>query len=294
MATHRKTDEPTTLAFETAGLRWLTDAESDGGAPVVGILAEGEGWVDLDRLEHAPATPDAAAAFGRALARTHAAGAPSLGCAPPGWSGEVPRSSGVMPLHGHDDAPVFSSWGEFYAEYQIRPYVPRALANGSIDEGGGRVLEQLADRLAAGQFDHAQPALVGDGDGTGDGAARLHGDLWGGNVVWTGGPRGSEGRGAAGAGPGRGCPERGGPGVRGVLIDPAAHGGHAETDLAALDLFGIAHLPEILAGYDEVSPLSDGWQERVGLHQLTMLVMHAVIFGGSYGPETVQVARRYL
>lgn len=265
MRTFRKTDDPAVLRFETAGLRWLAEAEADGGAPVVDIVAEGEGWFELVHLAHTAATPEAAAEFGRGLARTHAAGAPSLGCAPPGWSGEVLRSSGPMPLHEHDAEPVFDTWGEFYAEYQIRPYIPRALRNGSIDDDGARVLERVADRLAAGDFDHDQPALVGEG------AARLHGDLWGGNVVWAATDRG----------------------VQGVLIDPAAHGGHAETDLAALDLFGVDRLPDILAGYQEVSPLADGWRERVGLHQLTMLVMHAVIFGGSYGPQTVRVARRY-
>ncbi|HLT84151.1 MAG TPA: fructosamine kinase family protein [Phototrophicaceae bacterium] len=265
MATFRKTDEPTTLRFEAAGLRWLADAVTDGGAPVVEILAEGEGWLDLVHLPAAPATAEAAAAFGRALARTHAAGAPSFGCAPPGWAGEVPRSSGPMPLHAHDAPAVHTTWGEFYADYQIRPYAERARAAGAVDDDGARVLERVAARLEAGDFDHAQPALVGEG------AARLHGDLWGGNVVWTRGPDGP----------------------RGVLIDPAAHGGHAETDLAALDLFGVDRLPDILAGYQEVSPLADGWRERVGLHQLTMLVMHAVIFGGSYGPATVRTARTY-
>lgn len=265
MSTFHKTDEPETLRFEAAGLRWLTEAAGEGGAPVVEILAEGEGWIDLLHLPAAEPTAQAAAALGRGLARTHAAGAPSLGCTPPGWRGPVPRSSGTMPLHPHDAEPPFTAWGEFYAEYQIRPYVPRALDNGSIDDDGARVLERVADRLAAGDLDHAQPALVGDG------AARLHGDLWGGNVVWT--DLGS--------------------GVKGVLIDPAAHGGHAETDLAALALFGVDRLPDILAGYEEVSPLADGWRERVGLHQLTMLVMHAVIFGGHYGPRTVEVARRY-
>ncbi|MGO1173867.1 MAG: fructosamine kinase family protein [Actinomycetaceae bacterium] len=265
MATFHKRDAPATLAFEIAGLRWLAAAGHDGGAPVVEILDEGEGWVDLDRLDHAPANAEAAATFGRGLARTHAAGAPSLGCAPPGWTGEVPRSSGVMPLHDHDDPPVFESWGAFYAEYQLRPYVQRALDGGALDEDGARLLDTVADRLADGAFDHDQPALVGPG------AARLHGDLWGGNVVWAGGDAG----------------------VTGVLIDPTAHGGHAETDLAALDVFGVDRLDDILAGYQEVSPLAAGWRERVGLHQLTMLVMHAVIFGGHYGAATVTAARPY-
>lgn len=265
MRTFDKSGEPDSLRFEAAGLRWLAQAEAGGGAPVVQIHAERQGVLELAHLPTAGASAQIAAEFGRALAHTHAAGAPSLGCTPPGWSGQVPRSSGPMPLHAYDAEPQFRTWGQFYAEYQIRPYIRRALGNSSIDDDGAAVLDQLADRLAAGHFDHDQPALVGDG------VARLHGDLWGGNVVWTAGDP-----------------------VRGVLIDPAAHGGHAETDLAALDLFGVDRLDDILAGYQEVSELADGWRERIGLHQLTMLIMHAVIFGGAYGPQTMRVARRYL
>ena len=286
MRTFHKTDAPASSRFEVAGLRWLAAAQDDGGAPVVEILAEGEGWFDLVHLPHAPATPEAAAAFGRGLARTHAAGAPSLGCAPPGAPAEVARRSGPMRLHAHDAAPRFDTWGEFYATDQIAPYIPRALGNGSIDDDGARVLERVVNRLAAGDFDHDQPALVSAA------AARLHGDLWGGNVVWTpaaGGVPSVDGVSGMDGAPGT----EGVPGVQGVLIDPVAHGGHAETDLAALDLFGVDRLPDILAGYQEISPLAEGWRERVGLHQLTMLVMHAVIFGGSYGPATIDVARRY-
>ena len=72
-----------------------------------------------------------------------------------------------------------------------------------------------------------------------------------------------------------------------------AVGGHAETDLAMLDLFGCAHLDELLRGYQEVSPLEDGWRERVGLHQIAPLLLHCVLFGGYYLPQTLGVARRY-
>ena len=81
--------------------------------------------------------------------------------------------------------------------------------------------------------------------------------------------------------------------VVGVLIDPLAQGAHAETDLAVLSVFGQRHLDRIYAGYDEVSPLAAGWRERVGLHQLHMLIIHAFLFGASYGAETASVARRY-
>jgi fructosamine-3-kinase len=85
---------------------------------------------------------------------------------------------------------------------------------------------------------------------------RIHGDLWSGNVLWSGGT--------------------------GVLIDPAAHGGHRETDLAMLALFGAPYLDRILGAYHEESPLAEGWRERVPLHQLHPLLVHVVLFGGSY------------
>jgi fructosamine-3-kinase len=98
--------------------------------------------------------------------------------------------------------------------------------------------------------------------------ARLHGDLWSGNVLWA-----ADGR--------------------AWIIDPAAHGGHRETDLAMLALFGLPHLDRVLAAYDASWPLAAGWEERVPLHQLHPLLVHAVLFGGGYGAQAVAAAARY-
>ncbi|OOK77391.1 fructosamine kinase family protein [Mycobacterium kansasii] len=49
-----------------------------------------------------------------------------------------------------------------------------------------------------------------------------------------------------------------------VLIDPAAHAGHRETDLAMLALFGCPHYDAILAGYQRVRSLKPGWRNRIG------------------------------
>jgi fructosamine-3-kinase len=118
------------------------------------------------------------------------------------------------------------------------------------------VIERLATRCADGEFD------------TGDQPARLHGDLWSGNVLWTHDTA--------------------------VLIDPAAHGGHREADLAMLALFGAPHLERVLAAYDEAAPLAPGWRERVRLHQVHPLLLHAVLFGGGYGAQAVRAAARYV
>ena len=101
-----------------------------------------------------------------------------------------------------------------------------------------------------------------------EGPSRVHGDLWRGNVL-------------AGA---RGEP---------VLIDPWAHGGHREVDLAMLDLFG-GLSPRIVAAYEEALPLADGWRERLPLWQLFPLLVHAEVFGGGYRQSVESTARRLL
>jgi fructosamine-3-kinase len=100
--------------------------------------------------------------------------------------------------------------------------------------------------------------------------ALLHGDLWSGNLHWA-----ADGR--------------------VWLVDAAsAHWGHPETDLAMLALFGAPYLDEILAAYQSVSPLPDGWQARVPLHQLHPLLVHATMFGGGWGARAATAARAAL
>lgn len=101
--------------------------------------------------------------------------------------------------------------------------------------------------------------------------ARVHGDLWSGNVLWDADDGG-----------------------RAVLIDPAAHGGHAETDLAMLALWGQPCLDDVLVGYEEASPTAPGRAERVALHQVHPLLVHAVLYGGGYGRDAARAAARYL
>jgi fructosamine-3-kinase len=79
-----------------------------------------------------------------------------------------------------------------------------------------------------------------------------------------------------------------------VLIDPAAHGGHRETDLAMLALFGCPHSDAVIDGYESQRRLSEGWRDRIGLHQLYPLLAHVVLFGGSYAGQTGAAARTAL
>ncbi len=241
------------FGWEAAGLRWLAAARSSGGAAVVEVLDEGPHHLDLARLT--PAAPTAAAAerLGRGLAATHCAGATAYGCGPPGWQGDgwLGPLSEPLPLA----LGAWQTWGEFYAQARITALLPLARERGVLDEATEAVLQRLADRVASGAFDTGEPP------------ARLHGDLWSGNVLWTA--------------------------QEAVLIDPATHGGAREADLAMLALFGAPHLERVLAAYDEAAPLPDGWRDRVPLHQVHPLLLHAVLFGGSYAEQVLRAARRY-
>ena len=270
MDTIRKADSRRgRIAYEVAGLAWLAEA-SGPGAAVVPVLDHGATWLEEPRLVSVAPTPRAAEDFGRALAHTHAAGASHLGAPPPGfegdgWMGEAHLSLPDRPSPAPASSSEGESWGAFYARERIAPY----LDDRTFTAAERTLIEKLCERLESGVLDHSQPRLV---EGTKNrhnsiGAARTHGDLWSGNVMWT--PEGA------------------------VLIDPAAQGGHAEEDLAALAVFGCPHYERILAAYNEASPLEDGWRERVALHQMHIIMIHCAVFGRSYVPEAATIARRY-
>jgi fructosamine-3-kinase len=238
------------FAWEAAGLRWLAAA---GGARVVEVVDVGDHHLDLTRLHPVSPTVELAADFGQDLARTHLAGAAAYGSPPDGWDadGWFGPLSDPLPL----SLTRHESWGTFWAHERLEPITRVCRDSGTFTASDAAMMGRVADRCAAGEFD------------TGDHPARIHGDLWSGNVLWT----------ADGA----------------VLIDPSAHGGHREYDLAMLALFGAPHLTAIVTAYEGIRPLEPGWRTRTGLHQLHALGVHALLFGGGYGAQTLAAARRY-
>jgi fructosamine-3-kinase len=241
-----KDGDPVAVAAEAAGLRWLREA---GAPPVPEVLAADGGRLVTEFVPDGRPGPGAAADLGRALARLHAAGAPAFGAPPP--DGPADARVGAAPMR-NVPAP---SWPEWYAADRLLPYLRAARDAGALPDGTAAEVEAVAERL---------PGLAGPVEPP----ARLHGDLWSGNVLWS--PEGA------------------------VLIDPAAHGGHRETDLAMLALFGCPHLDTVLAAYDEAAPLAAGWRERVPLHQLFPLLVHVVLFGGGYAEQALSAARAAL
>ncbi|WP_141015121.1 fructosamine kinase family protein [Nocardioides sambongensis] len=230
---------------EAAGLGWLGDVGD--GVAVPEVLAVAEDCLVLDWVETVRPQAEAAAGFGRALARTHAAGAPGFGA----YDGNPDGYIGRLPLNNQPAA----TWAEFYVTRRITPYLRVARDKGLVSPADAVVVERAVERVAD---------VVPE-----ESPARLHGDLWNGNVLW-------------------------GAGGQVFAIDPAGYGGHREVDLAMLALFGLPQLPLVLEAYTETTPLADGWEERVGFHQLFPLLVHACLFGGQYGARAATLASRYL
>jgi fructosamine-3-kinase len=220
---------PGFFAAEAAGLRWLRAA---GAVPVPEIIAELPSMLALEWIDHGEPTPAGAAELGRGLAALHRCGASSFGAPWPGYIGTLPLPN----------APSPGPWGAWFAEHRLRPFL-RASANALTTDDISKVETIMSDISAYG------------GD---EPPARIHGDLWPGNVLW----------------------DRGG---QGWLVDPAAHGGHRETDLALLGLWGgVPHHDRLLAAYQESWPLSEGWPERIPLHRLYLMLVHTALFGPTY------------
>jgi fructosamine-3-kinase len=224
---------------EARGLRWLADA----GAPVPGVLSVGPDHIELTWIDQGSWTPAADEAAGRAVASLHLAGAPTFGLDVDGFIGPLPMDNTPEP-----------DWPSFWAERRVRPLVRALVDGGALSVDDAAAFDRVCVRLASVAGPDEPPA-------------RLHGDLWTGNLL---------------------CDRDGRP----WLVDPAAHGGHRETDLAMLALFG-GRSERFVAAYEEALPLADGWRERQPLHQLHPLLVHALLFGGGYGPQAVAVARRF-
>ncbi len=229
---------------EARGLQWLG---STSGADVPEVLAVEEDCLILQWVEAGRPSAEAAEHLGRALAVTHQTGSPVFGTQA-GTDGYI----GTLPMPNRAAA----TWPEFYATRRILPYLKLARDRSMISPADADVVESVVRRIVG---------LAGPGEPP----ARLHGDLWSGNVLW-------------------------GQDSRAWLVDPAAYGGHRETDLAMLALFGLPQLQRMLDAYQEATPLAEGWEDRVALHQLFPLLAHACMFGGGYGARAAEAARSLL
>ncbi|MEO1171826.1 MAG: fructosamine kinase family protein [Myxococcota bacterium] len=210
---------------EARGLRWLAEAEALTVPTVLAVNGDaGPAFLVLELLDPGRRTATFDEELGRGLAALHRAAPEHFGLDHPNFIGSLPQSNTPR-----------ATWPEFYVEERLRPMI----ANHPD-------LHRDFDRLFA---------RIGELVGPEEPPARLHGDLWGGNL---------HGRNGAPA-----------------LIDPAVYGGHREVDLAMMRLFG-GFSSRVFAAYEESYPLSPGAAQRVALYQLYPLLVHLNLFGAGY------------
>jgi fructosamine-3-kinase len=229
---------------EASGLAWLAET---GALRTPRVLAVGDAapaFLCLEYLEPAPRCRDFEERLGRGLAALHRAGAPYHGLDTDNFLATLPQHNQPSP-----------SWPAFYGQQRLEPLARQAIEDGRAPRRWAGDIAALLARLEV---------LCGPVEPP----ARLHGDLWSGNVH---------------------VDERGQP----CLVDPAVYGGHREVDLAMLALFG-GLSQRCLAAYDELYPLAAEWQERVLLYQLYPLLVHLLLFGGSYAGAVRRALDAYL
>jgi fructosamine-3-kinase len=223
------------FAAEARGLAWLAEARA---LRVPRVVAVGEAFLALELIVAAAPARDFDERLGRGLAALHRFGAPRFGLEHDNFIGRLPQANAAV-------AP--DTWAAFYRarrlEAQLRMAADEGLASSRMRRGFERLFAAI----------DADPAAV---LGPAEPPARLHGDLWGGNLL---------------------CDDAGAP----CLCDPAVYGGHREIDLAMMRLFG-GFGARTFDAYAEAFPLADGHAERVAVYQLYPLMVHVNLFGGSY------------
>ena len=146
-----------------------------------------------------------------------------------------------------------SDWTTFYQSMRLEPLIRKGFDSGMLEIKVLRLFEKVYKEL-----DRLIPI---------EPASLLHGDLWQGNII---------------------CDENSSP----VLIDPAVYYGHREIDLAMLQLFGNIS-DDTLEAYTNIYPLDKHWHKRIDLHQLYPLLVHLILFGGSYYKTVLETLKKY-
>jgi fructosamine-3-kinase len=229
------------FAAEARGLAWLRQARAVRVPEVLGVGGdagdddEAPGFLLLELIQPAAPTGDFDEQLGRGLAALHRSGAPHFGLDHDNFIGPLPQVNQPE-----------ETWADFYRTRRLEPLLQMAARRGLVSPRMRRGFDSLFEQLED---------LVGPPEAP----ARLHGDLWGGNLLTddTGGP---------------------------CLIDPAVYGGHREIDLGMMKLFG-GFGPRVFAAYDEVYPLAPDHVARVPLYQLYPLLVHVNLFGSGYVPS---------
>jgi fructosamine-3-kinase len=239
---------PEMFPCEARGLAWLAEPQVLRVPKVLAcspVQGDGPRYLVLERIDATVGrAPDYDEQLGRGLAHVHKAGAPGFGLHEANFIGTIPQPNDPC-----------ESWPDFYIRRRLEPLVQAAVDDEQAPVAWINIFKRLFHRMEQ---------LAGPPEPP----ARLHGDLWSGNLL-------SDDRGAP------------------CVIDPAVYGGHREIDLAMMRLFGGVSA-RAFAAYDEAFPLAAGHHDRVRLYQLYPLLVHTRLFGGGYARAVEEAALAYL
>lgn len=148
---------------------------------------------------------------------------------------------------------VYYNWPQFFIKCRIEPMLLLAIKAGQLSDVYLNQLPAL--------FNNAKKLFVEEPP------ALLHGDLWWGNVMVN---------------------EDGLP----TLIDPAVYYGNREMDIAMTLFTGKWH-NDFYDAYNNVYPLQTGWEQRVDFCLIYYYLIHLVLFGNVYLPQTKRLIAKF-
>ena len=230
------------LALEA---RMLVDLANTGLVPVPGVVAAEDDLLVLQFVPGGGHLDGAAERHGaELLAGLHGRTAKAYGYPYDTVIGSLPQPN-----------PWTERWVEFFRDQRLLAMGRRAHDAGHLPSASVRQLERLCGRLERWIEEPARPSLV-------------HGDLWGGNILASGGRITA-------------------------LLDPALYYADPEIELAFTTLFGTFGA-DFFARYGALRPIAAGFFEvRRDLYNLYPLLVHATLFGGSYIHSVERTLRRF-
>jgi fructosamine-3-kinase len=248
---------------EAAGLKWL---EVAGGPRVVRVLDFGDDYLDLEMIPTVNPTHQAAYEFGAQLATLHSAPVSQFGISPaPNWYFGPLSDPIALPIAPTDD------YVRYWYELRMLPLLEEGVRRGRFTQNDISQTAEVAKLLQTYCTSGAMQVAP----------SKVHGDLWHGNVLWSRTIEQAQLTSDADE-------------VQCVLIDPSAHSGHCEEDLAMLELFSCPFFDAVLDGYNSIRQLHSGYRERFDLHNLFPIAGHVVFFGGSYYSQYQQMLKNVM